>query len=663
MGYNPLGLALSWEESMTNTARKMRYIPGLDGVRAIAVAAVVLYHIHVPFMQGGLLGVTMFFVISGYIITRSLIHEVGTTKTIDFKGFYLRRVRRLLPAICLLIPVTVVLCALLNRVMLTKMRPDILPSLLFVNNWWQIFNQVSYFNALGDPSPLTHFWSLAIEEQFYLIWPFALFLMYRAGVKRTMVRRIVAALAVVSVLAMTVLYNPGGDPSRIYYGTDTRAFSLLAGVWLALLPMRRFELARGRDGMVVEALGVVGLVGLLLMFALSNGYTAFQYRGGMVLCTVFTMMLVAASAHRGGAVARLLALPPFVWLGKRSYGVYLWHYPLLLLMNPMSVIGPRPWWLTVLQLALVLLVAEVSYRYLEEPCRHGALGRLARQLAVLVRGGASEDEASDGDEVASKPAPVRRVRTLAPVAAYAAVVLAAVICVVAVPPASALSEAGARLLEGEQPNGEGSSATTAGYAEGAYDVLMIGDSVSVRTISSFQQSFPHGHIDAAVNRQFSDGISLLQQYLDQGNVGGIVVFALGTNGPVSNEQIDQVVRMVGEGRRLVFVTTRSPRDWVSSTNEVLQSAAQRYKNVRVVDWYGYSGEHPDVFDGDGTHVTEAGAKQYIDLVHQAISDVLPVHIGDGGNDPVPGLMQDFAQKMSQGVADRLAKGVNTAAAK
>lgn len=289
---------------MTNTARKMRYIPGLDGVRAIAVAAVVLYHIHVPFMQGGLLGVTMFFVISGYIITRSLIHEVGTTKTIDFKGFYLRRVRRLLPAICLLIPVTVVLCALLNRVMLTKMRPDILPSLLFVNNWWQIFNQVSYFNALGDPSPLTHFWSLAIEEQFYLIWPLALFLMYRAGVKRPMVRRIVAALAVVSALAMTVLYNPGGDPSRIYYGTDTRAFSLLAGVWLALLPMRRFELARGRDGMVVEALGVVGLVGLLLMFALSNGYTAFQYRGGMVLCTVFTMMLVAASAHRGGAVAR-----------------------------------------------------------------------------------------------------------------------------------------------------------------------------------------------------------------------------------------------------------------------------------------------------------------------------------------------------------------------
>lgn len=223
---------------------RSRYLPALDGIRALAVTAVVLYHLNFTWIQGGLLGVTMFFVISGYIITRLLLNEFKQSGRIDLKSFWIRRARRLLPAIGVLMVVTIVLCTFFNHVMLTKMRPDILPSLFFVNNWWQIAQNVSYFDALGDPSPLTHFWSLAIEEQFYLIWPPLLLGLLSMHVKKPTVRRMVLGLAAASALAMTLLYNPAVDPSRIYYGTDTRVFSLLLGVWLAFIPPRDMSPAR-----------------------------------------------------------------------------------------------------------------------------------------------------------------------------------------------------------------------------------------------------------------------------------------------------------------------------------------------------------------------------------------------------------------------------------
>ena len=217
---------------------KSRYIPALDGLRTLAVVAVVLYHLNLTWAQGGLLGVTIFFVLSGYLITRLLLNEVAKTGRIDLKSFWIRRIRRLFPAVVTVVVVTCALCTIFNHVMLTKMRPDILPSLLFFNNWWQIAQDISYFNALGDPSPLTHFWSLAIEEQFYLIWPPLLFAMVSMHISKPNTRRVVLGLAAVSALAMMVLYNPAADPSRVYYGTDTRVFSLLLGAWMAFIPDR-----------------------------------------------------------------------------------------------------------------------------------------------------------------------------------------------------------------------------------------------------------------------------------------------------------------------------------------------------------------------------------------------------------------------------------------
>ena len=429
-------------QSARTAGKRMRYIPALDGLRTLAVAAVVLYHLHLPWAQGGLLGVTVFFALSGYLITRLLIGEFDTTGTIDLKSFWVRRVRRLLPAIGAVVLVTVVLCTLFNHVMLTKMRPDIIPSLLFVNNWWQIINQVSYFNALGDPSPLTHFWSLAIEEQFYLVWPPVLFVLLRCGVKRAWVRRIALGAAVASAVAMAVLYDPAADPSRLYYGTDTRAFSLLFGAWLAFIPERSMSPARlleavGLDRLLpagmratlpsdgdeptdselaaingaapstyapavertarrrassaprtsapalsIDILAIAGIAGLALMVGLTNGYTSFQYQGGTLLATLLTLLVIAGCVQEGGLVARALALPPLVWLGKRSYSIYLWHYPLLLLMNPVSNVSQTPWWLMIIQVVVVIGAAELSYHFVETPCRKGAIGEALHRMCV-----------------------------------------------------------------------------------------------------------------------------------------------------------------------------------------------------------------------------------------------------------------------------------------
>lgn len=300
----------------TPTRPKSRYIPALDGLRTLAVVAVVLYHLNLTWAQGGLLGVTIFFVLSGYLITRLLLNEVAKTGRIDLKSFWIRRIRRLFPAVVAVVVVTCALCTIFSHVMLTKMRPDILPSLLFFNNWWQIAQDVSYFNALGDPSPLTHFWSLAIEEQFYLVWPPLLLAMVSMHMSKPNTRRVVLGLAAVSAIAMMLLYNPAADPSRVYYGTDTRVFSLLLGAWMAFIPDR--DLAPVR---LAHRLGLDRLVGLAAMVALTNGYTAFQYRGGTLLCSILTLMVIAACVQSQGMVARALSAEPLVWVGKRSYSI------------------------------------------------------------------------------------------------------------------------------------------------------------------------------------------------------------------------------------------------------------------------------------------------------------------------------------------------------
>lgn len=671
-----------------------RYIPALDGIRTLAVAAVVLYHLNPALAPGGMQGVTVFFVLSGYLITHLLLNEFDASGRIDFKGFWVRRLRRLVPATVAVVVGVAALCTLFNHVMLTKMRGDIVPSLLYLNNWWQIFNNVSYFNNVGDPSPLTHFWSLAIEAQFYLLWPAALFLALKAGQPRTRIRRAALALAAVSALEMALLYNPAADPSRVYYGTDTRAFSLLVGAWLAFIPLDSLagtarklfagahsrphrtpqmgaHTARGTSAtytarpkptmrkaapvgahaagvqaarashapeqstFAADLLGVVGLAGTLALIAFSNGYTAFSYRGGILLASVCAAMLVESCVAPESHIAKLFELEPLVWLGQRSYSIYLWHYPLLILMNPASDVSQKPWWIYVLQVAIVIAVSAACYRFVETPFRRGALGKLVTRV---------RENRSEFTAWAKRNLALASACTLMGVIALGGLIF--------VPATSALSDEGAAMLQdgpdagdaeqsagapenapdGGQPSSDGTKLNASGFPEGSYDVTMIGDSVSLRVVEPFKQLFPHGTIDAMKNRQFTAGIEVYRSMLDQNLCGRVAIFALGTNGPVTDAMIDELMGLVGEKRIAVFVNNREPKTaWIGPNNDAFSRAAERYGNVRVIDWHGYSANRNDVFDGDGTHLNASGAQEYAQLIYDSVKAYLPVHLEDNSD--------------------------------
>ena len=359
---------------------RLPYSPALDGLRALAVIAVLIYHAGLHWLPGGFLGVEIFFTISGYLITSLLLSEWRETGRINLGQFWLRRGRRLLPALFLVIVCSLVFAVLFLPDEVAKLRADALASFAYVTNWYLIFSQQSYFEAVGRPSLLRHLWSLAIEEQFYLIWPLIFVFAMTRFRKRTVLIG-VAVAALVSMFLMAMLYAPGADPSRVYYGTDTRASGILIGVALAFIWTPGKSQGRRIDKLPFDLIGVLAFGALLACCLLISEFDDFLYRGGFILTALSTAVLIAAVVHpRGKRLAAVLGSSALVWIGLRSYGIYLWHWPVFMLTRPqldVSLDGPA---LLAVRLGLTMALAVLSYHLLETPIRTGALGRSWRAL-------------------------------------------------------------------------------------------------------------------------------------------------------------------------------------------------------------------------------------------------------------------------------------------
>ena len=613
--------------------KKRRYITGLDGIRAIAVIMVLAYHLKLALFKSGFLGVTVFFVLSGYLITGILISEVEEEGTIDLKNFWLRRIRRLVPAVMSMAVVIIFVSAVVNRVIFTKGCKDFLASVLGFNNWWQIFNKVSYFEAAGVPSPFTHCWSLAIETQFYLIYPLILLGIYKLAKSRGEGRAkrgllfagVTLLLALISVILMIVLFDPQQDASRVYYGTDTRAFSLLFGALLAILWDYRM-VPRRLSASVNMVLGSVSFAVLLVMTIAINGSSNFWYRGGQFVGTILTVLVIYTVLGRKTWLSRFLSNPVLKWIGDRSYSIYLWHYPIILLISK----GIKAsWWITLIEIVLSVVLAELSYRFIETPIRHGIIGEY---LNILRSRPKSRQEKKRQVQVAR--------RSLKVMAGTFVLTVSLILCMVFVPKKNALDTLQKRetkaketgkmteeQLAKQKANGSESDDTicTADLTDDeileGLNLLLIGDSIAVDVTDDFYEMFPNSVSDTKIGRITSLGKQVLDSYIDEKKWEGEgVIFASLSDSPINGE-LEDIREKIGKDMPLFLTTVRIPHEtFEEESNSKIKKFVEENDHTYLIDWYAASEGHDEYFDADDTHLLPAGAKAYAKCIKEAVLD-------------------------------------------
>jgi peptidoglycan/LPS O-acetylase OafA/YrhL len=634
----------------------LRYLPGLDGLRAISVLAVIVFHHYfvggheVGWAPGGFLGVEVFFVVSGYLITSLLLNERRETGRVNVKAFYLRRARRLLPALYLLLAVVVGWCLLFVPDAIPMLRGDVIAALTYTSNWWQIISHHSYFAEAGRPEVLKHLWSLAIEEQFYLTWPFLLmFGLRRIGRERMLISVIAGALA--STLLLALLAH--GSIDDAYYNTFSRLSGLLLGSALAF-PYAPYRI-RGTPGRGVRfALDIAGAVGLFFLLASFgvlhrfgiNGFlfpssqhdSLSVFHGGFLFVDLATLLVILAAVHPVSDVGRALGCKPLRWIGVRSYSLYLWHYPIFCVTRPgLDIHRVGIWFLSfryagwpvfVIRLLLTFGAAELSYRYVETPIRRGAIGRYRAVIRTSV--GAHRQRLA------------RRGVVIGGGITAAALLLGTGLATAQTPAASipGISETGSQngakidpsalqilqnrstrdpttpTTRGKGPRGHATTTTLAPTPTAG--VLGIGDSVMQGARASLQATIPGMAVDAARSRQFYQAVDVVQQYKSLKALPKTIVIGLGTNGRVSDAIFDSMMNAIGPGHEVYFLTARVPRPWEFEVNTALHNGAKRWRNAHVLEWRAYSGCHDDWFVNDGFHLRTPGQQAYANFVHQAL---------------------------------------------
>jgi peptidoglycan/LPS O-acetylase OafA/YrhL len=596
---------------MPQNAHRERNKP-LDGLRAIAVIAVVAYHLAPGALPGGFLGVDLFFVLSGYLITGLAVDELRSSGRLDLGSFWLRRLRRIVPALIPVVLLSFALVLLFPTEADRTLKSQAAGAATFSTNWVQVVSGGSYF-ADAEPPLLLHLWSLAVEEQFYLIWPLLLVLLWKLwrGTDRALVPLraafLVLALALVSAGLMALQYSPGADPSRLYFGTDTHGFGLLLGAWLALAGSRAGRLLSPAANRIALP---AGLLTLLVFFCILHDDGAAAYQGGMFAFSAVAVFVVALLRHPEGAPARWLSCRPLQWLGRRSYGIYLWHWPWTVLVAGWLPQG-ADYWTAAAVVPLTLACSALSWRYVEQPVLARGLRRSGtgffhswrvQQVRPAIAGGAAALASVTvlaGAAVALSPDKTQLEEQL-----------------VAGQTAAQEAAATAARKPAPEPSPSASAAEQTRSAPAALEgsqVTAVGDSVMLAAAPQLVAELPGIDVRAEVGRQMTDAPALAAELERQGLLRPVVVVGLGTNGEFDPAVLEELHRVTGPERHLVFITAHGEREWIPAGNEMLRAFAETKDNVELRDWEQASRRAAD-FAPDGIHPGPQGGTIYAELV-------------------------------------------------
>lgn len=618
--------ASSAAAARTHPATATRYA-GLDGLRAIAVTAVLVYHLFPGVLPGGFIGVDIFFVISGFLITSLLMRERRATGRLDLRRFWVRRARRLVPAIAVLVVVCSAAALAVGGDVLVGLPRQLLGAATFSANWLSIAADSSYF-AQGAPELFRNLWSLAVEEQFYVVWPLvvlALAIVRNWGVRLA----IVLAVAAASAVEMAVLAAPGVDPTRVYFGSDSHSFGLALGAALALLAvrLRPLDLDAGEGALqhfVRRWLPPLGTLSVLALVVAAYGMRddAFlTYRGGLALVAVLSALAIWAAVAPGSPLGRLLDAAPLRFVGMRSFGIYLWHWPVFVLLCALVPDENDPTTAPLVgltALAVSLGAALASYRFVEQPIRTHGLRGCVRRARLRMRHSLGA-----------------RATTWA-VGAVAVVLVASTVAAVALAPAT--TGAQRNIEQGAAALHAGAAAPRASPTRGhaptlrippdpqpvatGPDIAAFGDSVMLASAGGLQEQFPGIAVDAVVSRQMSAAGDLIRSAANAGRLRPVVVLGLGTNGSIGADQLDTVLGELGPRRRLVLVTVQAPRPWTDGVNRTLDDFAARHPDrVALADWQHAIAGHLDLLAADQIHPGHRGGLIYADALRRALLEL------------------------------------------
>jgi peptidoglycan/LPS O-acetylase OafA/YrhL len=643
-----------------------RYMPGLDGLRAVAVLAVIAFHEQFSWAPGGLLGVGVFFTLSGYLITDLLLGQWRGSGKMHLADFWLRRARRLLPALFVMLAVVTAWVTIFDRARLDNLRGAVGAAATYWSNWYLIATHSSYFGRFAPPQPLDHLWSLAVEEQFYLVWPWILLaglilIRRRPGAVKWLALPALG-LAAASAAAMLLLYQPGFDPTRVYEGTDTRVSGLLIGAALAMTwPSSRAAKAGRKTRIALDGPAIAGLAVIAVMVWRVGQYSPFLYRGGLILLSVATAAVVAAAACPGSLVGLALSWRPLRWLGVRSYGIYLWHYPVIVLTTPAN--APEDLLRAAWQIAASIILAALSWRFIEEPVRHGALGRIWGRL----RTGTPRRLGWTGFAAAGGAAGIL-VTASAGLAGAVSVPAAAAGSVAGLTSSGALAGSSSSVTHSSHPapaskHGHSASAEVKPAAQtgpprtSCTSVAHIGDSTSEGMVSPdylprASQRLAARYESVGVQNVYTNitgarsvfevlpgttnGFQAAQGLIRQG-FHGCWVLALGTN-DTADVAAGSNWSLMARVKRMMAVTRGEPVMWVNVISlltsgpyaesnmrrwdQTLLQACSRYPNMRVFDWAAQA--RRGWFINDGIHYTSAGYAARAEAIAQGLAKAFPL---------------------------------------